>query len=311
MSDNVPRELIRLVLDKIAALGDTAAAEYFDVSRGTILSWKTLKSFPSIIAAQKVWDESLICMTPEVWGRAENAQVQVLLPIMDKVDALNHITLLNNYRQYGIDKINAIPRLRTLIEEARNDLIHKAMEASKSEWFLFCDSDMVLPVGNANVLRKFGWNVPDLKGNRFAISRIMSHPKEFRIVGGLYRDRREQNRAQCERAFRSAEENSRLIGIMEGRVQDDGLEENGWVATGFIRIHRSVIEEMKAEAKPGGLLADIAPPVGREKEPIGYFGRTSKWRGEDIAFCRRAGLLGIKTWVDVGCVLGHQGDKIY
>ncbi len=310
MDDNTPRDLAGLVLERIHALGDEKAAEYFGVSPGTILNWRSRKINPSLAAAQKVWDSTLLCHAPEVWGKAENAHLQILLPIYGEVDAMNHITLFRNYRLYGVDKINIIPRLRTLVEEARNDLVQKFL-ATKSEWCLMIDSDMVLPCGSGSMLRGQGWNCPEPKGSRVAIERIMSHPKEYRIVGGLYRDRRTGVKAQCERAFRSPQENARLIGILDGKVQDDGLEENGWVATGFIRFHRSVFEEMAAEAKPGGILADIAPPVGREADPIGFFGRTSKWRGEDIAACRRAGLLGIKTYCDVGTICGHRGDKIY
>ena len=64
MSDNTPTNLVRLVLDKIAELGDKRAQEYFEVSAGTISAWKSLKTFPSLVAAQKVWDDSLLCQTP-------------------------------------------------------------------------------------------------------------------------------------------------------------------------------------------------------------------------------------------------------
>jgi hypothetical protein len=309
--DSTPRELVRLVLEKIQELGDKAAADYFEVSPGAIRAWKTLKTFPSIVAAQKVWDESVICQTPEIWGNAGNVPLMMLLPIYGDVAALNHITLFANYRKYGIDKITILPRLRTLIDEARNDLAQKFL-ASKAEWAVFCDDDMILPTGNVPFLRKNGWDVPERLGSRVALERLMSHPKEYRIVGTLYRDRKTGVRAQCERGFRSPQENARLIDIMTGKnTKDDGLEENGWTGTGFIRIHRSVFEEIAAEAKPGGLLEDIAPPPEHGERPLGFFGRSSRWRGEDVAFCRRAGLLGIKTFTDVGLYVGHRGDKIY
>jgi len=302
-------DLTLLVIKKIEELGDEGAAAYFSVSKSTVASWRNRASRPHIMAAQKVLDEAAIA--PELPEDNEKASLQVLLPIYDDPTPLNHITLLANYRHYGVDKINILTKLRTLIDEARNDLAHRAMQKNQSKYVLFVDSDMVLPVGNAKSLHKHGWPIPERLGNRMAIERIMSHPPEYRIVGGLYRDRRVGRQAQTEKAYRSKAENDRLIGIMDGRVNDDGLEENRWVATGFMRVDISVFHEMAAEAKPGGKLADIAPPAGRENEPIGFFGRTSQWRGEDIAFCRRAGLLGIKTYCDVGCVLGHAGTKIY
>lgn len=308
--DLTPRDLASLVLDKIRLLGDAKAREYFDVAHGTIIAWKTGKNLPSLAAAQKVWDESLICQTPEIWGQTSEREVKILLPIYREVSPMTHLTLMANYKRYGPEKIGLIPKLRTLIDEARNDLAHKALQ-TKSEWFVFCDDDMVLPCGNPALLHKNGWAIAQHLGTRYALERIMSHPKEYRIVGGLYRDRRIGNRAQCERAFRSHEENERLLSIMDGKTPDTGLEENGWVATGFVRVHRSVFEEMIEAAKPGGPLADITPPPGRENEPLGFFGRTSRWRGEDVAFGRRAGLIGIKTWTDTGCVIGHKGDRIY
>lgn len=311
MADSTPSNLVRLVLDKIAELGDKQAQEYFEVSAGTISAWKTLKTFPSLVAAQKVWDESPICQSPDLWGNAANTPLQIMLPIYREVSGMNHVTLFANYRKYGIEKINIIPRFRTLIDEARNDLAKRFL-LSKSEWAVFCDSDMVLPTGNTQFLHKNGWAVPERLGNRVALERIMSWPKEHRIVGALYRDRKSGTKAQCEGGFKSTESNQRLIDILIGKNQkDDGLEETGWVGTGFMRIHRSVFEEMTAEAKPGGKLADIAPFYGRENEAPGYFGRTSQWRGEDVAFCRRAGLLNIRCYVDVGLAAGHEGLRIY
>jgi hypothetical protein len=310
--DLTPRDLASLVLDRIAELGDAKAAEYFNVSGGTVSAWKNRKNPPSLAAAQKCWDDSLICSTPELWGDASDEnKVQILLPIYREVDPLNHITLFINYRKFGADRINIIPRFRTLIDEARNDLVQKALK-TKSVWFVMCDSDMILPIGNPVALQKHGWNAPAVKASRVALTRLMSWGEEYKIVGALYRDRKTGHRAQCERAFRSPQENLRLLEIMSGKNKtDDGLEENGWVATGFMRIHRSVFEMMAEEAKPGKRLADIAPAAGREGEPFGFFGRTSQWRGEDIAFCRRAGMLGIKSFTDCGLVAGHRGNSIY
>lgn len=308
--DLTPRDLKQLTLDRIIQLGPEAPA-HFGVSESTIANWIKGRAEPSLAAAQIAWNDSLACQTPEIWGQNGNVPLQVLLPIYRDPSGMNHVTLTANYRKYGSEKINIIPKFRTLIDEARNDLAQRFL-ASKSEWALFCDDDMVLPIGNAAALRKHGWNVPDRLGNRVAFERIMSHPKEMLIVGGLYRDRKTGTRAQTERAFRSPQENVRLLDIMLGKnTTDDGLEENGWVATGFVRVHRTALEIMASEAKAGGKLADIAPPKGREGEPIGFFGRTSAWRGEDIAFGRRAGLCGIKVYTDVGCVLGHRGDFIF
>jgi hypothetical protein len=183
-----------------------------------------------------------------------------------------------------------------------------------ARYALFIDADMIVPCGSAPLMRKMGVHTPDMKAMRNAIQRIMSWPEEYRIVGGLYKDRRNGNKVQVAKAFSSPGENMRLLGLFDGNNTDDGIEDSGgWVGMGFVRIHRNVFEAMKAEAvKPNSLIAEICPPPApRDKEPFGFFGRSSKWRGEDVAFCRRAGVIGITTWMDLGIVAGHVGRRVF
>lgn len=310
--DLTPRDLSGLVLDKIVALGDAKAEEYFGVSHGTIVAWRNRKTPPSLAAAQRVWDDSPICQTPEVWKWDDAAQIMVGLPVYRFVHPMNHVTMFMNYKRYGMDKMNLVPKIRTLIDEARNDLAHTVL-ASKAEWLVMADEDMWLPVGNAAILRKHGWqSLPDTLGNVVALQRLMSHPKEYRIIGAMYRDRKTGTKAQCEKGFSSASENARLLSIMAGKSSSGGLEEVGWVGGGLIRIHRSVFEEMRDAAKPDGLLPELTPlPAPRNNEPLGFFGRTNQQRGEDVAFCRRAGKLGIKVYIDTGLYCGHEGAFIF
>lgn len=313
MDDNTPRDLAALVLDKITALGDAKAAEYFEVSAGTILAWRNRKNAPSLAAAQKVWDDSLLCQSPEIWGNSANAPVLLLLPAFDSIEMLTFTTLVKACKGYGMDKISIIPKWRTLIVEARNDLAERAL-LTKSEWFIYGDVDSVVPCGNGAMLRKYGLNLPEPKASRNAIERLMSHPADKLIVGALYKDRRGGTKAQCEKGFASLQENERLLGLFNPSPktpQSDGLEEVGWIGFGLVRIHRSVFERMKEAAKPGGVLQEIAPPAGRETEPYGYFDTTRQARGEDVKFCRRAGQIGVKVWLDTGLLLGHIGSKIY
>ena len=310
--DSTPRELGSLVLEKIQHLGDARAAEYFEVSESTIRSWRTLKTFPSLPAVQKCWDESLACQNPELWGGDGNVPVMIGLPIYRYQHPMNHVTLFINYKRYGPEKVTLIPKLRTLIDEARNDLADRFL-ASNSEWLVMCDEDQILPIGNAAMLRKHGWpDLPEALGSVNALTRIMSHPKEYKIVGAMYRDRRTGTRVQCAKGFGSPQDNARLLSIMAGKTAPGGLEDaGGWIAPGFSRWHRSVFEEMKEAAKPGGPLGEIAPPPPpRDKEPYGFFGRTSKWRGEDVACGRRAEAIGIKSWIDTGLYVGHCGDRV-
>lgn len=311
--DNTPKELVRLVLDKIQELGDKPAAEYFEVSAGTIKAWKSLTTFPSIVAAQKCWDDSLICQSPEIWRGTGNEKVAILLPIYEAVEPFFLVSFLAALRAYGMENVVIIPKTRTLIEEARNDLIARA-QLTGCEYYLFIDVDEILQFGNPAMSKKMGVTAPDAALVLNSIARIMSHPKEIKIVGGLYKDRRGGNKAQCAKGYGNPQENARLLGLFDGKTPLGGLEDSGgWCAMGFVRIHKSVFTDMLAEAqKPGSPLADILPPPPpRDKEPVGYFGRSSKWRGEDIAYCRRAEVIGVTTWIDTSILLGHVGRRVF
>lgn len=302
-------ELTRLVLEKIEILGEEGARAYFEVSAGTISAWRNGKNPPSLAAAQRVFDETLKYQAPEAMTGEKN-RVELLLPQYDDVEPLHMFTLIRACKLYGMDKIGIIPKMRTLITEARCDLAEKFL-LTRSPWAIMADSDMALCCGSGAMLRKQGLELPEPKASRNAIERLMSHPDDKRIVGALYRDRRGVNKAQCEKAFSSEAENKRLLDLFKSANGSDGLEENGWVGFGLVKIHRSVFLEMKEAAKPGGPLEEIAPPKGRESDPYGFFGRTSQIRGEDVAFCRRAQKIGIKTFVDTGCLIGHIGKKIF
>lgn len=306
--DNTPRELVGLVLSKITELGDKAAQEYFGVSAGTISAWKTLKTFPSIVAAQKVWDDTLLCQAPEMWGKVAD-KVHILLPVYESMEPLTFVTLFRCCKLYGMDKVQLVPELRTLIDEARNTLAQKAILAKG--YAVFVDADMVLPCGNGPMLRTYGYSVPEPKASRNALERIMSHPPSARIVGAIYRNRRGTHKPACAKAYGSPEGDRWLRGLFDGTTQSDELiDAGGWVGFGMVRIHYTVFEEMQAAAVPGGPLEEIRPPVGREKDAFGYFGRTPQWRGEDISFCRRAEKIGIKTQIDTGLLLGHVAKVV-
>lgn len=303
--------LTQLVLDRIAGLGDAAASEYFGVSPATIAGWKAGRTSPSLAAAQKVFEEDMALNAPETWTASGKEHIQLGLPMYENVEPLNLFTLFRCCKLYGMDKVGVIPKVRTLIDEARCDIAEKFL-LTGSEWLVFLDSDMILPCGSGAMLRSQGLSLPEPKASRNALERLMSHPKEYRIVAGLYRDRRGMNKVQCSLGFANQKDNERLLNLFRDAKGEDGLEEVAWAGTGFIRIHRSVFLEMKEAAKKGGPLESIAPPPPpRDKEPYGFFGRTSEWRGEDVAFGRRAQKIGIKTYIDKGLLMGHRGGYIY
>lgn len=312
-------DLSKLVQEKITALGRAGSEQFFGVSQATISQWANGVKPPTLGAAQKVLDETTLpAPTPQL--QIEPAPEPVTgpdhlyigMPLYENIEKLTFITLLRCMKLYGMEKISIIPVVRTLIDEARNTIAQRFLKTN-AEWLVMLDSDMILPCGSGQILRKMGLELPEPKASRNAIARIMSHPKDKRIVGALYQNRRPSYKPAVEIAYRSSQEEARMRGFFETdpkkQSKGDGLEETGWIGFGMVRIHRSVFLEMQESAKPGGPLEDIAPPKGREPDAFGYFGRTSQWRGEDVAHGRRCQKIGIPTHVDLGLLCGHNGDR--
>lgn len=320
--------LQKLVQDKIASFATpTEAAAYFEVKTSAISAWKNGGVVPTLKAAQKVLDEApeaaapapvvmpkLEIAAPPVddnpYGVGPKESVVILSPSYDGMEQKMVVTLFKAIKEYGIDKVSIIPgNERTLIDEERNDLVAKYRRIpNKPEWVIMVDADHVLPCGNAAMLKKLGVDYPAAKMARNALTRIMSHPKECLIVGGLYKNRRAPYRPACEIAYRSPQEEARMRSLFDPTskvAQSDKLEESGWVGAGWLKIHHSVFDRMEEASKNGGPLAEIAPPAGRESDPVGFFGRNSKFRGEDVFFCRRAAEVGVKCYVDTGILIGH------
>ncbi len=321
-------DLQKLVTEKIEALGSSAAAqEYFGVSPAAISTWKSGKIAPTLKAAQKVLDEmppapaaqepiahlQIVEQAPpdNPYGVGSGESVVILSPCYDGIEQKMMTTLFKCIKGYGIDKVSIIPgNERTLIEEERNDLVAKYRRIpNKPEFCVFVDADHVFPCGNSAMLRKLGVDYPEAKAMRNALVRIMSHPKDVLIVGGIYKNRRAPHKPACEIAYRSPAEEARMQALFDPKnkaAQSDKLEESGWIGMGgMVRIHCSVFDRMEEASKNGGPLAEIAPPVGRESDPPGFFGRNSRFRGEDVFFCRRAGEIGIRTHIDTGLLIGH------
>lgn len=320
MPDNI---LSTAVIDRINDLGDKAA-DYFGVTPGLIAQWVKGSRPVSIAAAEKVYAEAMEERAkqpalPQIAGEKEDPaltgkeSMTLLLPTYDQIEPLHRISLDRCMKLFGMDKISMIPEERTLIDEARNTLAQKARAMNpRPKYVVMIDSDMVLPCGHGGMLKKMGVNMgkgyPEPKASRNALVRIMSHPPEARIVGCLYRNRRGSFKPAVELAYRSSSEDARLRNMFDPEfkgARSDGLEETGWVGGGMFRVEMSVFDEMAEASKNDGPLADIAPPAGREADAFGWFGRTSQWRGEDIAFCLRAQKIGIKTYVDTGLLCGH------
>lgn len=225
----------------------------------------------------------------------------MLLPVYRYFNPDTHFTLFANYAKYGPEKIGMEVVKRTVIHEARNILVHKFMKTD-AEWAIMCDDDMILPCGNAAIFNgNFRANVPTQNASFNSISRIMSHGKDKQIIGGLYFGRHEFGQAQCSLGFDGGWENENIK--LRNRSYT-GVLPVRWVATGFLRIHRSVFETLRKEID-GGRFPECKPV--NDAMWHGYFSPIKVGIGEDVSFCLRAKECGITSYVDTDLILLHDG----
>lgn len=236
----------------------------------------------------------------------EGRKVRLLMPVYRTFNAKTHFTLFACYAGYGPTKIGIEqPVEGTVIHEARNILIHRAMSNPEGDTFIMIDDDMVLPCGSApyfNGNMKAGVRPEQAAYN--AISRIMSHGKEKEIVSALYFGRHEYGVAQCEWGFGKKHTNR------EFRAgEHKGLVPMGWVATGFLKIERSAILKLQ-KAIDEGMFPECKPKEGQGW--YGYFTPVSTGIGEDVSFGLRMNKIGVQSYLDASLVCLHaDGGTLY
>ena len=208
--------------------------------------------------------------------------------------------------------------------------------ASKCEWMLTIDDDMVVPFGDAKWFKFYtGFNFPDQFMCLNALDRLMSHGKT--LVGALYFGR---NPGAFPVYCEGREEFS-----FAKNAPHDVCKVTKWVGTGCMLIHRSVYEAIEvrfprlARASNDGrgqwftsteanLLDHVtkaANMLQHDRTPEGVnntlnllthavaVSKADNWlgSGEDVSFCLRAAAAGHPAHVDMGLVCGHLGTFCY
>ena len=163
-----------------------------------------------------------------------------------------------------------------LLVRSRSSLVSQWYRESPDDVYLMIDGDIVFHVDDAeHIVEK----CRELKG----------------IVCGLYSNR-------------SGDHPTLRQGSGKDITYKKGAEpvEIEYGATGFMAVHRDVIEAM----------VKTLPPLHPQK-PWGFWPffdlmhKDYELLSEDWAFCERARQHGFKTYVDPSIRLGHQGDKLY
>lgn len=167
---------------------------------------------------------------------------------------------------------NLITSECSLISAGRNEMSQGFVNQTNADYLMWIDSDMQFPP--------------------YGVTRLVRH--DLDIVGGVY--------------FRKSADARPLVlrfneaGLFEEIMDlpETGLFEVDGIGTGFLLIHRRVIEAFTPE-----VVAELGTPFGLGKGPTG------REEGEDLSFCRRAKRLGFKIWADPTIPLGHIGKIAY
>lgn len=225
------------------------------------------------------------------------------------------------------------------VAHSRNSIADQFL-ASKLEWMLTIDDDMIIPFGNSRWFQAFtGFKFEEKFLAWNALDRLMSHDKT--LVGALYFGRHEGGKGVYNEAGANPTEND-----YAKRGPYDLAKPTRWVGTGCMLIHRSVFEDIEkrfprlartsngaggnwftsteatlvdgltrirdsVQGKP--LTGDIAYKmlegltsllaISEHENPLGS--------GEDVSFCLRAQAAGHQPYVDMGLRCGHVGHRVF
>lgn len=238
----------------------------------------------------------------------EDQKVMILLPSYKNINPNTHFTLFANYGRYGAQQLAIATKNMTVIHEARNFLIHVGMMNPQIDDFIMADDDMVLPCGNEQIFNgNYRMGVKPESAAFNAITRIMSHPRELGVIGALYYGRHEFGMPQCDWGF-NEQRGQHADDLRAERHQ--GLIKMDWVATGFLRIPRWVIEKKKAEIDAGRWGKELQPLAGVAGSQYGYFHPMRAGFGEDMSFGYRLKEMGIDSYLDSSLVLGHADGGV-
>jgi hypothetical protein len=185
----------------------------------------------------------------------------------------------------GLLSLSSGPR----IAEARNTIVDQFADMyPKADWLLMLDSDMTFD--------------PDLVERMLGVA----DPKNVPILGGLCFCAGGDDRGPYPTLYREIETKQNYVHVAP--VEDyprNALVKVGATGGACLLVHRQVFAAMK-QPWPNG----FGTTQDGELNPHPWFseglvGPGGKQLGEDIAFCRRAVLLGIPVHVHTGIKLGH------
>lgn len=305
---NLIQETIRLCEE----LGVDKAAEFFEVSTGTISNWKRTQK-PSADAVQKVfdyfWTEPPVPATNPSNG---GPKVLIQVPVYERMThrfAVSLLGLCRNAKTCQASLTFSPPA--TTIWRARN-ILATQLYFSDAEWGFMMDSDMVFPFGNAagyNFLVGTGAAIPAEYAGLHTLDRLLSRNEP--LIGVTYVSRHPKGSLHYGEAFRSDGENR----AMWSQVPANRVQSVSWIATGGLLYHRSVLDRI-IKGCPEVLDSDGVEPTRENGRHFAFFnpayitpeGKLNMADGEDRAFMRRATMCGIQPKIDFSILAAHEGS---
>jgi hypothetical protein len=174
--------------------------------------------------------------------------------------------------EHGIPH-NVLSNECSLISASRDTIAEQYIKATKSEYFMWIDSDIQFPV--------------------YGITRLVQ--RDLDIVGGVYYHK-DAGASPTVYKF-TDDEKFRCYG--EFNILNNVFECDG-IGTGFLMMKRKVLEAFTPE-----VTKELGTPFQMGIAPDGL------QEGEDLSFCRRAKKLGFKIYADPTIPLVHIGRTGY
>jgi hypothetical protein len=175
-----------------------------------------------------------------------------------------------------------------LIHRGGDELIDRARSIAATRFLLETDADVLFSV-DADVVFQ--------PSDAIALCR---QALDYSIVGGLYTTRYEQ---LCIPAVRPFPNRPFIAGADPTPIQVPSA------ATGFLAVHRRVLEAMVAQDDLPLTTSDDHPPFYPFYLPV--VSETQGWLGEDFSFCLRAQRAGFETYLNPSVVVKHVGSKTF
>lgn len=289
--------IIAEIETRVRQLGEEQVAKLLGVKRPVIRGYIQGR-VPHHDICQKVVDLWFVESRPYRYEEPvkvyEDRSICLLMPTYKFIHPLCHYSIMAfwersrmRYQQrYGDAEI----------KRSRNHLARRFLRDTKCEWSLWLDDDMIFPWGDAlDFNQKTHLNMPAQFASLLTPDRLVSWGKT--IVSALYYDRHGQN--------------TMTIGAKKApsvRAPHNSLAPVLYAGMGCMLVHRKVYLD----------IAEKFPETWNEKAPgneCGMFTENmtaeGRMRGEDEAFGWRALQAGHETFVDMGLIPGHVGEKIY